>query len=97
MSEPVKKKRSAVAPKKRSVPAPRERHVPFPEEDNGAQKPQIGSYSMVDPRFRDQVDGQRHVGRLARRRGRRNRRGRGRSGAMAGGEEDARAGDATGE
>jgi AhpD family alkylhydroperoxidase len=54
MSEPVvKKKRSAVAAKKRSAPAPRERHVPFPEEDNGAQKPQIGSYSMVDPRFRE--------------------------------------------
>jgi AhpD family alkylhydroperoxidase len=31
-------------------------HVPFPEEDNGAQKApeqQIGSYSMVDPRFRE--------------------------------------------
>ena len=54
MSEPVvKKKRSAVAARKRSVPAPRERHVPFPEEDNGAEKPQIGSYSMVDPRFRE--------------------------------------------
>ena len=56
MSKPVvKKKRSAVAARKRSspAPAPRERHVPFPEEDNGAQKPQIGSYSMVDPRFRE--------------------------------------------
>ena len=30
-------------------------HVPFPEEDNGAPKPpeQAGSYSMVDPRFRE--------------------------------------------
>ena len=30
-------------------------HVPFPEEDNGAPKPpeQGGSYSMVDPRFRE--------------------------------------------
>ena len=30
-------------------------HVPFPEEDNGAPKPpeQTGSYSMVDPRFRE--------------------------------------------
>jgi AhpD family alkylhydroperoxidase len=31
------------------------RHVPFPEEDNGEAKPadQSGSYSMVDPRFRE--------------------------------------------
>jgi AhpD family alkylhydroperoxidase len=31
------------------------RHVPFPEEDNGEPKPpdQSGSYSMVDPRFRE--------------------------------------------
>jgi AhpD family alkylhydroperoxidase len=30
-------------------------HVPFPEEDNGSPKPpeQTGSYSMVDPRFRE--------------------------------------------
>jgi AhpD family alkylhydroperoxidase len=30
-------------------------HVPFPEDDNGAPKPpeQTGSYSMVDPRFRE--------------------------------------------
>lgn len=30
-------------------------HVPFPEEDNGEPKPaaQTGSYSMVDPRFRE--------------------------------------------
>jgi AhpD family alkylhydroperoxidase len=30
-------------------------HVPFPEEDNGPAKPpeQSGSYSMVDPRFRE--------------------------------------------
>jgi AhpD family alkylhydroperoxidase len=30
-------------------------HVPFPEEDNGAPKApeQTGSYSMVDPRFRE--------------------------------------------
>ena len=57
MSEPVrKKKRSTIAAaKKRSAPPPRSRHVPFPEEDNGAQKvpEQIGSYSMVDPRFRE--------------------------------------------
>jgi len=59
MSEPIRKKlkRSTVAPaKKRSVAPPKGRHVPFPEEDNGAQKPpaeQIGSYSMVDPRFRE--------------------------------------------
>src|SRR3990170_1149949 len=31
------------------------RHVPFPEEDNGAPKApeQSGSYTMVDPRFRE--------------------------------------------
>jgi AhpD family alkylhydroperoxidase len=31
-------------------------HVPFPEEDNGAPRQtaeQVGSYSMVDPRFRE--------------------------------------------
>ena len=30
-------------------------HVPFPEEDNGGPKPpeQTGSYTMVDPRFRE--------------------------------------------
>ena len=30
-------------------------HVPFPEDDNGAPKPpeQSGSYTMVDPRFRE--------------------------------------------
>ncbi len=30
-------------------------HVPFPEEDNGSAKPpeQTGSYTMVDPRFRE--------------------------------------------
>jgi AhpD family alkylhydroperoxidase len=47
------KKRSAAPP---AASAPRSRHVPFPEEDNGAQKApeqQIGSYSMVDPRFRE--------------------------------------------
>ncbi len=56
----IKKKRSRVAAaKKRSaVPVPppaRTLHVPFPEEDNGAPKApeQIGSYSMVDPRFRE--------------------------------------------
>jgi AhpD family alkylhydroperoxidase len=65
MSVGKKSKRQAVAAaKKRSAPAPpaepsasaRGRHVPFPEEDNGAQKApeqQIGSYSMVDPRFRE--------------------------------------------
>jgi AhpD family alkylhydroperoxidase len=33
----------------------KKRHVPFPEEDNGGPKPpdQSGSYSMVDPRFRE--------------------------------------------
>ena len=33
----------------------KKRHVPFPEEDNGAPKPpeQTGSYTMVDPRFRE--------------------------------------------
>jgi AhpD family alkylhydroperoxidase len=33
----------------------KKRHVPFPEEDNGEAKPadQTGSYSMVDPRFRE--------------------------------------------
>jgi AhpD family alkylhydroperoxidase len=53
-------KRSSVsAAKKRSAapaPAAAHRHVPFPEEDNGAPKvpsEQIGSYSMVDPRFRE--------------------------------------------
>jgi AhpD family alkylhydroperoxidase len=65
MSVLKKSKRSTVAPaKKRSAPAPaaepassaRGRHVPFPEEDNGAAHKapeQIGSYSMVDPRFRE--------------------------------------------
>ena len=58
MSDPVrKKKRTAVVPaKKRSAasPAAPSRHVPFPEEDNGQKAPeQIGSYSMVDPRFRE--------------------------------------------
>jgi AhpD family alkylhydroperoxidase len=58
MSEPVlkKKRRTVAAAKKRSAPAPiAHRHVPFPEEDNGGQKApeQIGSYSMVDPRFRE--------------------------------------------
>jgi AhpD family alkylhydroperoxidase len=61
MSVLKKSKRKAVAAaKKRSAPVPasvaKGRHVPFPEEDNGAQKApeqQIGSYSMVDPRFRD--------------------------------------------
>ena len=45
-------KRSAVPP---SLAAAKGRHVPFPEEDNGAHKAteQIGSYSMVDPRFRE--------------------------------------------
>jgi AhpD family alkylhydroperoxidase len=30
-------------------------HVPFPEDDDGAAKPpeQTGSYTMVDPRFRE--------------------------------------------
>ena len=61
MSVVKKSKRSTVAAaKKRSTATPpaaaaRSRHVPFPEEDNGAQKApeQIGSYSMVDPRFRE--------------------------------------------
>jgi AhpD family alkylhydroperoxidase len=61
MSVLKKSKRSTVAAaKKRSAPpaaaATKGRHVPFPEEDNGAQKApeqQIGSYSMVDPRFRE--------------------------------------------
>ena len=64
MSVLKKSKRSTVAAaKKRSAPVPaadpassaRGRHVPFPEEDNGAAlkaPEQIGSYSMVDPRFR---------------------------------------------
>ena len=63
MSVVKKSKRSTVAAaKKRSAPAAaaaaaaKGRHVPFPEEDNGAAHKapeQIGSYSMVDPRFRD--------------------------------------------
>jgi AhpD family alkylhydroperoxidase len=59
MSVLKKSKRSTVAAaNKRSVAPPaaaKGRHVPFPEEDNGAQKApeQIGSYSMVDPRFRE--------------------------------------------
>ena len=61
MSVLKKSKRSTVvAAKKRSAPAAaaaaaKGRHVPFPEEDNGAHKApeQIGSYSMVDPRFRE--------------------------------------------
>jgi len=50
------KKRSTVpAAKKRSAAPAKAHHVPFPEEDNGAPKApeQIGSYSMVDPRFRE--------------------------------------------
>jgi AhpD family alkylhydroperoxidase len=61
MSVLKKSKRSKVAAanKRSAVPPPaaaaKSRHVPFPEEDNGAQKTpeQIGSYSMVDPRFRE--------------------------------------------
>ena len=60
MSVLKKSKRSKVAAAhKRSAAPPsaaaKGRHVPFPEEDNGAQKApeQIGSYSMVDPRFRE--------------------------------------------
>ena len=63
MSVLKKSKRSTVAAanKRSSPPAPsaaasaKGRHVPFPEEDNGAHKApeQIGSYSMVDPRFRE--------------------------------------------
>jgi AhpD family alkylhydroperoxidase len=61
MSVLKKSKRSKVAAanKRSAVPPPaaaaKSRHVPFPEEDNGAQKApeQIGSYSMVDPRFRE--------------------------------------------
>jgi AhpD family alkylhydroperoxidase len=65
MSVLKKSKRSSVAAaKKRSASLPaadpassaRGRHVPFPEEDNGAAHKapeQIGSYSMVDPRFRE--------------------------------------------
>jgi AhpD family alkylhydroperoxidase len=57
MSQPVpKKKRQAVGPaKKRSAAPASHRHVPFPEEDNGAPKApeETGSYSMVDPRFRE--------------------------------------------
>ena len=59
MSVLKKSKRSVAAANKRSAPpaaSAKGRHVPFPEEDNGAQKApeqQIGSYSMVDPRFRD--------------------------------------------
>jgi AhpD family alkylhydroperoxidase len=35
--------------------AVKKHHVPFPEEDNGSAKPpeQTGSYTMVDPRFRE--------------------------------------------
>ena len=61
MSILKKSKRSKVAAAhKRSAPPPaaavKGRHVPVPEEDNGVHKapePQIGSYSMVDPRFRE--------------------------------------------
>jgi AhpD family alkylhydroperoxidase len=61
MSVLKKSKRQAVAAaNKRSAPpaaaATKGRHVPFPEEDNGEKKApeqQIGSYSMVDPRFRE--------------------------------------------
>ncbi|HWX23898.1 MAG TPA: carboxymuconolactone decarboxylase family protein [Vicinamibacteria bacterium] len=28
-------------------------HVPFPEEDNGGDRKQNSSYTMVDPRFRE--------------------------------------------
>ena len=62
MSALKKSKRSVAAANTRSAPAAptsasaKGRHVPFPEEDNGVHKApeqQIGSYSMVDPRFRD--------------------------------------------
>ncbi|MET0551646.1 MAG: carboxymuconolactone decarboxylase family protein [Vicinamibacteria bacterium] len=38
-----------------SEEAAKKHHVPFPEEDNGSAKPpeQTGSYTMVDPRFRE--------------------------------------------
>ena len=38
-----------------SEEALKKHHVPFPEEDNGSAKPpeQTGSYTMVDPRFRE--------------------------------------------
>jgi AhpD family alkylhydroperoxidase len=38
-----------------SEEAVKKHHVPFPEEDNGSAKPpeQTGSYTMVDPRFRE--------------------------------------------
>jgi AhpD family alkylhydroperoxidase len=58
MRQPVLKKKTstiAAAKKRSAVPAAKGHHVPFPEDDNGGQKPpeQIGSYSMVDPRFRE--------------------------------------------
>jgi AhpD family alkylhydroperoxidase len=60
MSQPVprnKRQKVAAASKRSATPASaaRGRHVPFPEEDNGAPKApeQTGSYSMVDPRFRE--------------------------------------------
>ena len=39
----------------RSVSTAKKHHVPFPEEDNGSPKPpeESGSYSMLDPRFRE--------------------------------------------
>ena len=38
-----------------SEPKEKKHPVPFPEEDNGGPKPpeQTGSYTMVDPRFRE--------------------------------------------
>ena len=41
-------------PEKKPAAEPKH-HVPFPLEDNGGQQPpeQTGSYTMVDPRFRE--------------------------------------------
>jgi AhpD family alkylhydroperoxidase len=50
VSRPARKR---VPDKPRAAEA--KHHVPFPEEDNGGPKPpeQTGSYTMVDPRFRE--------------------------------------------
>ena len=51
MSQPAFKK----GPEEVDVDEAKKHHVPFPEEDAGGPKPpeQTGSYSMVEPRFRE--------------------------------------------
>ena len=51
----MKDQRGTTRPEETTVTDEKTHHVPFPEEDNGAPKApeQSGSYTMVDPRFRE--------------------------------------------